>query len=65
MDLYVEKGDYIYILEFKLDKPSGMAMAQIETRGYARPFKFDGKKVVKIGVTIDAPSRTIKDWTIA
>lgn len=37
-DCVVKTPDYIYVFEFKLDKPVEEAMAQIDEKGYAIPF---------------------------
>ncbi|MBO6144362.1 MAG: PD-(D/E)XK nuclease domain-containing protein [Prevotella sp.] len=43
----------------------GSKKKQIDDRGYAIPYETDGRKVVKVGVTFNAKSRTIADWTVA
>ena len=40
-------------------------MKQIDDKGYAIPYQTDGRRVVKVGVSVDADTRTIKDWNVA
>jgi hypothetical protein len=37
-------------------------MEQIGNKGYAIPYQTDGRPVVKVGVKMDADTRTIEDW---
>jgi outer membrane protease len=41
------------------------ALKQIDDKGYAIPYQADGRRVVKVGVSVDADTRTIKDWNVA
>ena len=43
IDMIVKTSDYIYILEFKLDKSADEALQQIEDKQYAMPFEHDGR----------------------
>ena len=64
-DMVVWMPDTIYVFEFKQKGTARKAMKQIDDRGYAIPYETDGRKVVKVGVTFNARSRTIADWTVA
>ena len=64
MDMLIQTKDYIYILEFKLDKSSDEALAQIEEKQYAKPFEQDPRKLFKIGVNFSTATRRIEDWKI-
>ena len=46
-DCIVETDDYIYIFEFKRDGSADEALAQIEAKGYARPYEADKRKLYK------------------
>ena len=48
IDLLIKTKDYIYIIEFKLDKSAEDALQQIEDRQYAKPFEHDGRALYKI-----------------
>lgn len=54
--------DYIYILEFKLDKSADEALLQIEEKGYARPFAADPRTLYKIGINFSSAKRCVDDW---
>ena len=56
--------NYIYILELKLDKSADEALCQINDKGYAEPFKSDGRHIYKIGVNFSTETRSIDGWKI-
>ena len=62
MDMVVQTADYIYLLEFKLDKSAEEALAQIEKKEYAAPFAHDSRKLYKIGVNFSSETRKIQSW---
>ena len=61
-DCIVETNDYIYIFEFKRDGSADEALAQIEAKGYARPYEADSRKLYKIGVNFSSETGTVEDW---
>lgn len=63
-DCVVKTPDYIYVFEFKLDKPVEDAMAQIDDKGYAIPYTADSRKLYKIGVVFSTEKRNVVDWQI-
>jgi hypothetical protein len=63
-DMIVFMPDTIYIIELKAGGSAEQALQQIETKGYAKPYLTDGRKIVKVGVNINRESRTIEDWRI-
>lgn len=65
MDMLIQTKDYIYILEFKMDKSADEALAQIEEKQYAKPFETDSRKLYKIGVNFSNATRRIDEWKIA
>ena len=64
MDILLKTKDYIYILELKLDKSADEALCQINDKGYAEPFKSDGRHIYKIGVNFSRQHRCIDDWKV-
>ena len=64
IDMLVKTRDYIYILEFKLDKSADEALRQIEEKEYAKPFENDGRTIYKIGVNFSTETRRIDEWKI-
>ncbi len=64
MDILMQTPQYIYILELKLDKTADEALAQIEAKGYAKPFADDARHLFKIGINFSTSTRRIDDWKI-
>ena len=62
VDCIVETPDYIYIFEFKLDGTADEALAQIEEKGYARPYDSDSRQLYKIGVSFSSATGTVEEW---
>ena len=49
IDLTVKTDKYIYVMEFKRDSTAQAAMQQIKDKGYAEPFKSDGRQIILVG----------------
>ena len=64
MDMILQTTDYIYIIEFKIDKSADEALQQIEEKLYARPFASDPRQLFKIGVNFSSATRDIQDWKV-
>jgi hypothetical protein len=65
MDSVIFAGGYIYILEFKVDKPVEDALWQIEEKDYAAIYADSGKKMIKIGIVFSREQRNIIKWELA
>lgn len=65
VDMVVWMPDSIYVIELKVNDTAENALKQIDDKGYAIPYQADGRRVVKVGVSVDADTRTIKDWNVA
>lgn len=65
IDMTVKTSDYIYILEFKLDKAADEALQQINDKEYVKPFEHDIRHIYKIGVNFSTKTRRIDGWKIA
>lgn len=63
-DSVLKTPDYIYVFEFKLDKPVEDAMAQIDDKGYAIPYQADSRKLYKVGVVFSTDKRNVTDWKV-
>ena len=63
-DVVVRLTDAVYVFEFKYDGTPEEALAQIDSKQYALPFKADGRKVFKVGVNFDSTTRSIGDWKV-
>ena len=64
IDLVVEADRYLYLFEFKLNRPAAEAMAQIEAKAYAAPFAMDRRAVVKLGVSFSSKTRNIAECIV-
>ena len=61
-DCIIETDSYIYIFEFKRDGTADEALAQIEAKGYARPYETDPRTLYKIGVNFSSETGTVEEW---
>ena len=57
-------GNYIYIMEFKINSSADAALQQIEDKQYAKPFEDTGQTIYKIGVNFSTETRRIDEWKI-
>ena len=64
VDCIVETPDYIYIFEFKLDGTADEALAQIEEKGYDRPYEADKRKLFKVGTVFSSETGTISEFAV-
>jgi len=64
IDLLIKTQDFIYIIEFKLDKSADEALQQIEYKQYAKPFEHDGRTIYRIGVNFSSKTRRIDGWKL-
>ena len=62
IDMVVEAGNWVYILEFKLDQSAEKALKQIHEKNYAQKFRHRGKRIMLIGVNFDSESGQIEKW---
>ena len=51
----------ICIFELKVDEPVDKAFAQIRKKGYAEPYRADGRPIWLIGLTFDSSTRRLAD----
>ena len=65
IDLSVFTDKFIYLFEIKKDKSPEEALAQIEKKNYALKYKFDNRKIFKIGVDFSSEKRNISSWIIS
>ena len=64
IDMFIKTADYIYILEFKLDKSAEEALQQIEDKQYAKPFEHDGRTLYEIGINFSTSTKRIDGWKV-
>lgn len=63
-DILIETPEYIYIIEFKVDRSPRQALDQILEKGYARPFGSDSRKKILIGANFSKETLTLTGWLI-
>ena len=63
-DCGVETPGYVYIFEYKLDRPADEALAQIDAMGYAREYADDRRKVYKIACCFSSETGTVSDFKV-
>ncbi len=61
-DCVIETHDFVYIWEFKLDRPASMGTRQIVERDYAGPYAADKRKMFRIAASFSSQDFTLKDW---
>ena len=64
IDILIKTKDYVYIIEIKTDSTPDDALAQIEEKGYARPFADDRRRIFRIGVNFSTANRRIDGWKV-
>ena len=64
IDILIKTKDYVYVIEIKTDSTPDEALAQIDEKGYARPFTDDHRKIFKIGVNFSTSARRIDGWKV-
>ena len=63
IDLTVETGRHIYVMEFKVDKSAEAALRQIKEKRYADKFRLEkGKTVHLVGIAFSSTGHTVQDW---
>ena len=64
MDIVIFAGDYIYVFEFKVDKPIEDALIQMEEKNYAAYYSDSGKDIIDVGVVFSREQRNIIEWKV-
>jgi Predicted AAA-ATPase/PD-(D/E)XK nuclease superfamily len=60
MDALIRMKDYIYCIEFKLDKSADEAIKQIKDKGYLEPFAHEDKKRIAIGLNFSTSTKKVE-----
>lgn len=63
-DCVVETPDFVYIFEYKLDRPAAEALQQIDDMGYAREYAVDKRKVYKIACCLSSKTGTVSEFEV-
>ncbi|MDZ7898081.1 MAG: AAA family ATPase [Arcicella sp.] len=61
MDALIHLKNYIYCIEFKLDKSADQAIEQIKTKGYLEPFAYENKKRIAIGINFSTEKKKVEE----
>ncbi len=64
IDMVIETQDYVYVMEFKIDKKPEEALKQINEKEYTLAFSTLGKKLFKIGASFSTKTRRLSGWII-
>lgn len=64
MDVMLRTRRFIYIFELKTDGKVEKAMDQIEEKGYAEPYSYSGKTVIRIAANYSTKRNNIDSWEI-
>jgi hypothetical protein len=59
MDALIRMKEYIYCIEFKLDKSADEAIQQIKDKGYLEPFAYENKKRIAIGINFSKETKKV------
>ncbi|MDY5498556.1 MAG: PD-(D/E)XK nuclease domain-containing protein, partial [Sphaerochaetaceae bacterium] len=63
IDLSVEAGEHVYVMEFKADKSAEAALRQIKEKRYADKFRLEkGKTIHLLGIAFSSTGHTVQDW---
>ena len=60
-DIVAKHKKGIFIFELKVDEPVDAAFAQIRAKGYAEPYRADGRPIWLIGLSFDSKTRLLTD----
>jgi len=64
VDMVVWMPEIVYVFELKVGDTAKSALQQINDKNYAIPYQTDGRRVVKVGVSMNAETRTVEEWEI-
>lgn len=63
IDIIIKTTDY-NAMEIKLDGSADEALRQIHEKGYAEPYRKDGRKVFLVGVNFSSDTKGGEEWTV-
>lgn len=64
IDILLKTQKFIYVMELKLDSTPNKALEQIEDKDYTLPWRYNDKRIFKIGVNFSSKSRNIENYII-
>jgi hypothetical protein len=63
-DVVIFTPKYIYIVEIKIDSSAAVALNQIDSNSYDKPYLADDRQIIKVGINFSTEQRTIDSWLI-
>jgi hypothetical protein len=64
IDLVMLYKDKVYILEFKCNQSAAIALQQIKDKGYAEPYRGQGRKITLMGLNFSTETRNLAEWVV-
>ena len=65
IDLVIKTPRYVYVMEFKIDRPGKAAIDQVVKKEYYKKFHHDTRSIILVGATFDTLKRDLReDWEI-
>ena len=64
IDFVVKLPETTYVFELKVNGTAQEAIDQINSKGYALPYRSENRKVVKVGVQFNRDTMTVEDYLI-
>lgn len=62
IDAVCSCGEWMYLIEFKLDKSAEVALDQIKRNVYYQKYMLSGKRIILIGANFDSATGQLSDW---
>jgi len=62
LDAVIKTDNYIYVIEFKLNKDAETALQQIKDKGYAEKYYGDKREKILMGINFSSELKTVSDW---
>ena len=64
IDAVVETKDYLYIIEFKINKKASVALEQIREKQYFERYLSDQRQIILMGISFDTGLKNIGDFLV-
>lgn len=63
-DCVIQTNEYIYVMEFKIDRSASEALEQIRKNEYAKQYLMKPQQVITAGVRFSSKKKNIVEWVI-
>jgi len=64
LDAVLKTKDYIYIIEFKLDRSAAVALQQIKDKKYYEKYTSDQRSIYLVGINFSSETKSVENWTM-